>query len=349
MFHTPALGEHFAANGLSFYCDISEFQPYYNSSYPYNGISFRVFNGNRVDNKAAGNWAAIQTDIATGKIKFVFPYVVFMPGKLNATMAGLKQVFGSNPPPAIRIAPMNDMESGAGFAGSGNHSAEANQWMVTITAWLNNAKKKLGYANGGDWASNWPTRPSDMLRVTAAYNAKDPGTYAWQYAGGNLTYPIPAGFPRSVAPFGTYVDINVIRKTPDQIAVDFGFVNLPEEDDMPNNLALVYTPADGIWIHYIDTQDYFWLSSMDDVNWYIGIGAANNATKISAKLHADLIAKAAARVAPSTGTPASFTLVPSGTIDIDAKVKTAATGAAKVSKPSAETSYAPYADLEPAS
>lgn len=249
--HTEKLGQEFAANALSFHADISEFQPYYNSSYPYNGISFRVFNGNRVDYKAVGNWAAIQQDIASGKIKYVFPYVVFMPGKLGATIAGLQAVFGASPPPTIKIAPMNDMESGAGFAGPGNHSAEANQWMLSITNWLNNAKKKLGYANAGDWASCWPQFPGDMFRVCAAYNAKDPGLYCWQYAGGNQNYPIPAGYPRSVSPFGTYVDINVIKRTPDQIAADFGMADLPQ-DQGEIDMFLIADPiageAQGVYI-----------------------------------------------------------------------------------------------------
>lgn len=238
MFHTPELGQDFAANGLTFYCDISEFQPPYDSTYPYPAVAFRVFNGYRVDKNAAVNWQQMQTDIATGKLRVTWPYVVFVPGALTATIAGLKAVFGANPPASIRIAPMNDMESGSGFAGPGNHSAEANQWMLSITNWLTSTKKQLGYANAGDWANCWPQHDAALLRVTAAYNAKNPGTYAWQYAGGNMSYPIPSGYPRSVAPFGAYVDINVINRTIDQIEADFGMTAAPaQEDDMPFVIA----------------------------------------------------------------------------------------------------------------
>jgi hypothetical protein len=211
-----------AVTSSTFFADISEFQPVITSAYPHPMVSLRADSGWRADNHIAANWAHCKSN---SKIQVVLAYVVFIPGQLNSVLARLKNTFGSKAP--AKLALMIDMESGAGFAGPGNHSAEANQWVAAFAKWAGNSKKVIGYANGYDWRTNWPSRPSGMKMITASYGTTNPGTWGWQYAGGDPRWPSVSGFPRTCPPFGSYVDMNVIYKSISAIKVDLGLTATP--------------------------------------------------------------------------------------------------------------------------
>lgn len=201
----------------SFFADVSEFQRVINSRYPYPIISFRADNGHRTDYNAGANWRYIRS---SAKIKIAIAYVVFMPGQLAPVMDRVKRLLGATCPRKIVI--MVDMESGSGFAGPGNHSHEANTWMNAFAAYTGSHAQVIAYANRYDFNSNWPQIVGWAKKVTASYGTYDPGTYAWQYFGGMVLYPSPSGFPRSVTPFGTWVDLNVIKRPIRKVMRDFG-------------------------------------------------------------------------------------------------------------------------------
>lgn len=251
-----------AAAGQCFYPDTSEFQDKpYDASFPYPVASFRFHTGYRLDNLAAGNWAYHQAAIASGRTRVLFAYAVFIPGQLSVVMAGIRSLFGATCP-TNRLVLMIDMESSSnGFAGPGDHSAEANSWAQTFadytgtpTDWL----RSVGYANQGDWASNWPGHDARLKQGKAAYTASDPSPWWWQYAGGNPAYPVPAGFPRTCAPWSDrYIDMNVINVSIDELEQQLGIATPePEEDDdMPAAPGAIFevvgSPSNTMWvIHY---------------------------------------------------------------------------------------------------
>jgi|SRR5882757_774050 len=217
--HTRDEGMLYAATGQTFFADISIFQPLVNDSYPYPVLGFRADSGNSTDSNATGNWR--YSDSHPDHIRVVIAYVVFKPGQSDAIFKRLKNLFGSHCPP--QVVPEIDMESGPGFAGPGNHSSEANSFIATLAAWAGEQKQTQGYANQPDWAGSWPSHPSWMKRRLANYgsNPLKPGYYGVQYYGA-LPYPSPAGWPRTCAPFGSYVDMNMIPRTITQIEADYG-------------------------------------------------------------------------------------------------------------------------------
>lgn len=213
----------------TFYADVAKYQRVVDASYPYPMLAFRADSGFDTDPNAEANWLYCQH--AAG-IKVAIGYVVFIPGASAEILSRLKLLFGQTAP--AKLVVMVDMESGTGFAGPGNHSAEANTFITALVGWLGNRNRVIGYANKYDWASNWPGRPAWMRCVTAAYSATDPGTFGWQYYGG-VANPHPAGYPTSCPPFGSAVDMNVIHLPIDQIVTALGLS--PEDEMTPADLA----------------------------------------------------------------------------------------------------------------
>lgn len=221
---------------ITFWADISRFQGYVDSTYPYPVLGFRADTGTSIDSHAAGNWGYVANH--PDHIRVAIPYVVFKPGQRAAIMARLKNLFGSQCPG--NIVPEIDMESGAGFAGPGDHSAEANGLAADLAAWTGDQNRVQGYANSPDWSGNWPNRPAWMKRRLAYYssnaNPVPAGFYAVQYYGA-LPYGSPAGWPRSCAPFGSYVDMNATPRTINQIVSDYGIgdpVSTLDSEDLAN-------------------------------------------------------------------------------------------------------------------
>jgi hypothetical protein len=228
--HDPEMALWLATTAVNYFADISEYQQPFDSSYAYPVGMFRFFSGYRTDNNAAANWSYLDAALGKGAARIVLAYPVFVPGQLTAMLASLRNTFGATCP-TNRLVVVPDMESGPGFAGPGDHSAEANDWVYALADYTGTGTdlaRAHGYANNGDFASCWPQIAPRISKHTAAYNAVNPGTFAWQYQGGNPAYPAPAGAPRAYAPFGTYVDGNVIYRTLDDIEQLLG-ITTPEE------------------------------------------------------------------------------------------------------------------------
>lgn len=278
--HSLSVANFLATSGACYYSDTSEYQPLYNSKYPYPMAAFRFYSGYRLDNHVVGNWNYHKAAIKSGRTRVAMAYAVFIPGQLNSMMVSLKQVFGATPP-TDRLALMLDMESGAGFAGPGNHSAEANDWAAHMASYLGTWHRVIPYANQPDYNGCWPQLDARLKdrRCVARYDDSAPsGAWAWQYYGA-LPFSTPAGAPRGVTPFGAYCDMNVIYKNITEIEADLGIKapvihppapkppapKPPEEDDMANPVAIFYVdPATvpegqvmpGTWAYYQYSGQY---------------------------------------------------------------------------------------------
>lgn len=207
-----------AANRM-FFADSSSYQPYYDSTYPHPVASFRADTGYRTDSKAAGNWQAVSALVESGKVRVVIVYVVYIPGNNPDILARVRALFGAQCPD--RLCFRVDVESGPGFAGPGNHSTGANQLAGMLADYAGSWLRVEAYANASDYRTGWPQADARLKKCTAAYSTTDPSPYSWQYYGA-LPYPSPVGYPRSCPPFGSYVDMNVINASIDQIERDYG-------------------------------------------------------------------------------------------------------------------------------
>lgn len=221
--------------------DWSEFQPVVTDAYAYATAEFRCFSGYRVDTKAKANWDILNAWLNIGRMRVVFTYPVFVPGQFNLMVSTMTNLFGKQSP-TNRLVGVLDVESGTDFAGPGNHSAEANDWSAWLAAYTHTPvhfERGHGYANNPDYRECWPQILPVIPKHTAAYNAVNPGTFSWQYQGGNPAYPAPTGAPRSFAPFGTFVDGNVIYESLDTIEQLLGIANPPpagEDSDMTERI-----------------------------------------------------------------------------------------------------------------
>lgn len=213
--------EYEAATGRVFWADVSSWQRVVNASYPWQQLCIRLDTGYSLDSNAHANVSAWKGMHRTGPL---MGYVVFISGQSRAILNRIKAAFGSD---LDGIRPMIDMESGSGFAGPGNHSSEANDFAAALAA-IVGQRGVIGYANGGDWAHNWPTRPAWMHRIVANYSSTVvSGVFAQQFYGG-MPYAVPSGWPRAVAPFGSHVDLNSAAMTTAQLNVTLGLVAPPK-------------------------------------------------------------------------------------------------------------------------
>lgn len=238
--HTRDEGMLYAAVGQTFWADISTYQVVVDDSYPYPVLGFRADSGSSIDSHAAANWAYCEAH--PDHIQVAIPYVVFKPGQSSAILQRMKNQFGAQCPP--NIVPEIDMESGAQFAGPGDHSSEANDLAAAFAAWSGNRSREQGYANSPDWSGNWPS-PQPWMKKRLAKFSSSPlptGYYSVQYYGA-LPYPSPAGYPRSCQPFGAYVDMNMTPRTINQIVADYAIgdpVAVLDSDDYTNIAAAVW-------------------------------------------------------------------------------------------------------------
>lgn len=213
------------------WADISYYQKVVNSSYQEPMLSFRADTGGSTDTNAKSNWSYCDN---SAKIEVALAYLVLIPGNESAILTRLKNLFGAHPE-AEKLAVMIDMESGDGFAGKGDHSSSGNKMAELLATWLDDQKRVVAYANAYDYQQNWPSMVSwlKVRRVTASYGSAWPGTWAQQYYGG-LAYPVPSGMPKTCAPFGSNVDLNLAHRNISQIQTDLG---LGDPDVTPAQLA----------------------------------------------------------------------------------------------------------------
>lgn len=232
--HTPDQALELATTGTNYFVDASEFNALFNATYAYPIRMFRCDTGYREDNNCAANWADTERALSTGECRIAFIYPVFVPGGNAGIMARIRNRFGSVSP-TKRLAAVIDMESGISFAGPGDHSVEANELCQQLADYTGEPVELIrahAYANMADYAQCWPGILPQIMQHRAAYTAQNPGGFAWQYQGGDPTYPAPAGAPRSFAPFGTYVDGNVIYQMLDTIEQVLGITQPSTGDDV---------------------------------------------------------------------------------------------------------------------
>jgi hypothetical protein len=177
------------------FTDVSEFQrSSYTDAYPHQFASFRANDGTYADRKCSANLSWCRAAASSGRLAGFMVYAVWRPN-WQQTLDTLKAVVGT---PHPRMAIMWDVESWGGDL-IGDHSGAINATREATIAWLGgNRARVIGYGNGGDLASLWPTR-GDAKIILANYSANPayPGKIAHQYTSSG-----------SVAPFGAPVDIN---------------------------------------------------------------------------------------------------------------------------------------------
>lgn len=265
----PALA---ASPSVSFGADIAEFQPLYDTSYPYSWIAIRGDSGGRLDYKFATNFARAHAD---PKIKLLVIYLVVQPGQLSPVYDRIVAVLGKTCP--SKVAFRFDVESGAQFAGPGDHSAELRYWVSSFAAYAATAARLDGYANSGDWSALWPSHPPTLKRFLADYTDQLPaGWYGYQYYGG-LNFPTPAGYPRSCPPFGGWVDMNVIQRPIAQIVTDYGLSAPAPPPPVPlrkdKHMVIVHDGGSPNGALHLQTESgVYWLPTATDVAAYQALG-----------------------------------------------------------------------------
>ena len=159
------------------WADISEWQGPPSDSYPYNFIAIRSNDGNHVDKNIQANLSWCKSRRSSGKLWGFIVYYFYRPG-----IDGAKNLMAQVGTPDPRMVAMIDVESAGGQV-SGNQSAAINAQYNELTSWLGDKRRVVGYGNTSDLASLWPSKPSGIRLVIAAYGSKPSysGMYAHQY------------------------------------------------------------------------------------------------------------------------------------------------------------------------
>jgi hypothetical protein len=260
------------------FTDTSYYQTVVTNSYPHPFISFRIADGTFVDPVFKSNYAWSKAQPAS-KLLGILGYYVFRPGLSVASQYQL--IVNTVGAPDKRLAIMIDIESWGGQIG-GNHSAEINDLATRLGRWLGSNSRVTVYGNQNDLRNIYPNRNNAFRLVVASYGSvmpQVPNQIAWQYSDGKDRWPVPAGFPRATAPFGS-CDHNYSPLAPDALAKSLGLVvatppvitpivpgALSLEEDVfirfinsgpKNNNFAVYQVSGGYLI-YIDSFTYGWL------------------------------------------------------------------------------------------
>jgi peptidoglycan hydrolase-like protein with peptidoglycan-binding domain len=159
------------------WADISEWQAPVNDSYPFNFICIRSNDGNHVDKNIAANLSWCKSRRSSGKLWGFIVYYFYRPG-----VDGAKILMNQVGTPDPRMTAMIDVEGASGQV-SGNQSSAINAQFNELASWLGDPRRVVGYGNTSDLGSLWPTKPSGIRLVIAAYgsNPSYPGKFAHQY------------------------------------------------------------------------------------------------------------------------------------------------------------------------
>ena len=170
------------------WADISEWQVPVNDSYPYSFLCIRSNDGSHIDNNIKANLSWCKSRCASGKLWGFMVYYFYRPG-----VDGAKILMAQVGTPDPRMTVMIDVEGDGGQV-SGNQSAAVNAQYNELASWLGDARRVVGYGNTSDLNSLWPSKPSGIRLVIAAYGSNPgyPGKYAHQYTDSG-----------ACAPFGT--------------------------------------------------------------------------------------------------------------------------------------------------
>ena len=214
-------------------CDISEFQPVVNDTYPHRWLTFRVSNEfGRLDNNAAANLAWCQSALQRGKLDGFAGYVNPVHVPMSEHLANLDQIrFPKTATVMIDAEPWPQQDGTRLIVG--DHSAAFNAAADSLAARQDDRSRVWGYSYLSAFAEIWPTRPSWLGLVVASYGGQQPVSpgpgplVGWQYTDGQYSEP---GLPSSSQPFGA-CDHNLILA----------------EVDMPLTDADVAKVADAVW------------------------------------------------------------------------------------------------------
>lgn len=219
------------------WADISRWQHVVTDAYPYPILAFRLDAGSGIDGNAAANWRYCQR---SPQIKAAIGYAVLRPGGWPSQFARIKNFLGAKPP--AKFCLMLDVEGGADFMGSMDATTQANNAAASAAAWLGDQARVLGYDNPNDGA-RW-THPGWLKIVTPRYGTSDPGSWAWQFYGGDARWPSPAGYPRACPPFGSGVDLNICHMPLNQVLADLGLADQEDDDVTPDDIDKI---AHAVW------------------------------------------------------------------------------------------------------
>jgi hypothetical protein len=220
--------------------DVSEFQDAVSNAYTRDWLSFRVCDGTYHDHKVGTNLPWSKKAASSGRLTGFIGYCVYRPGV--DTFGTYKAIVGAPHPKHVA---MIDVESWGG-AIRGDHSAAITALANQLAAWLGSKKRVIAYGNAGDLASIYPHRPSWLKVIVASYGPNRPslpGMIGWQYTDGSTRYGVPAGYPRSSAPFGA-CDHNAFDMTSAQLATTLGISG--DWFDMATEADLAKAVHDGI-------------------------------------------------------------------------------------------------------
>jgi hypothetical protein len=216
----------------SLWADVSEFQTVLDQSYfsatymdqgegpfPYRVISIRTNDGDHMDTNFATNYAAAKAAADAGLCEVIIVYYYWRPGSdaVNNHIAAVTANGGPHP----KHVSMIDLESGGNPGG--DQSSQVNADYQTLTQWLKNDKRVIGYANLGDLRTMWQFHPAAVPMILAGYgsNPDDPNVYkiGHQYTDGK---DYGDGLPTGVIPFGNCDMNSADGLSPTQLAVALG-------------------------------------------------------------------------------------------------------------------------------
>jgi len=218
----------------TFFADVSEFQTYYDGSYPDPVLSIRSNDGTYRDHKFDTNYPRMRADLDSGKLKYGIVYAYWRPNWEDTanTMIDMINSYGGLHP---RVALMIDVESGGNPGG--NQSGGINAMYDKLAQFAGNPARVFGYANSGDFFSMWQNRPSGLRVIGAGYgsNPNLPGQIAHQYTDG--TFGADQGLPMGRPPFGN-CDMNVADGLdPDQFGQALGLAPASPPPNIINQFA----------------------------------------------------------------------------------------------------------------
>jgi hypothetical protein len=168
------------------WADVSEYQCVVTDNYPHPVLAIRANDGTYVDKNFAANYAWARTKLDTGTLSALIVYLVYRPNWAQ-TLATTMAVVGT---PHPKLVVMIDVESWDGQI-IGDHSSSINSLYWGLGAWIGNQSRVIGYGNVGDLNNLWPTKPTGIQLVIAAYGTKPsyPGMIGHQFADDYTTNP----------------------------------------------------------------------------------------------------------------------------------------------------------------
>ena len=209
-----------AASGVfTLWSDVSEFQSPANNSYPYNFFAFRSHDGSHNDANFLANAAWANGSVASGKLWGYICYYFYRPG-FNGAASFINRI---GPHPNPKMVAMIDVESAGGQV-HGNQSAQINGEFNELAHYLGRPHRVIGYGNTSDLNALWPTKPSGIKLIIAAYGSNPgyPGKFAHQFEDNANTRP-----------FGPSDLNSADGMTPHDLQTMFGFTTAPAPAPSP--------------------------------------------------------------------------------------------------------------------